>query len=173
VIQGEPADDDPGIFEGMIHALRSNWGSKWGQAHLPSEEFGDRRVNSKLHAEPRTTLWHAGRRSARSARHTSRIVSRECAAPARQTARRARRGIRNQTATTTYAHPGCRRSAEDGSSRVPLPGGQTPRPFAVRVPRGPNSTPPHCARGTDSNSRTLLSRSARKTPAERLASCCA
>ena len=31
----------------------------------------------------------------------------------------------------------------------------------------------HRARGTDSNSRRLLSRSARKTPAERLASCCA
>src|SRR5208283_1044722 len=47
-----------------------------------------------------------------------------------------------QTATTTYAHPGCGRSAEDGSSRVPLPSGRTPRPFAVRVPRGPRSTPP-------------------------------
>ena len=31
----------------------------------------------------------------------------------------------------------------------------------------------HRARGTDANSRRLLSRSARKTPAERLASCCA
>src|SRR5580700_2899207 len=40
------------------------------------------------------------------------------------------------------AHPGCGRSAEDGSSRVPLPSGRTPRPFAVRVPRGPHSTPP-------------------------------
>src|SRR5579863_2830660 len=43
---------------------------------------------------------------------------------------------------TTYSHPRCDRSAEDGSSRVPLPGGRTPRPFAVRVPRGPHSTPP-------------------------------
>src|ERR1700730_5730927 len=32
-------------------------------------------------------------------------------------------------------------SAEDGSSRVPLPSGRTPRPFAVRVPHGPRSTP--------------------------------
>src|ERR1700685_2110302 len=47
-----------------------------------------------------------------------------------------------QTATTTYNHPRCGRSAEDGSSRVPLPSGRTPRPFAVRVPRGPHSTPP-------------------------------
>src|SRR5271155_1903128 len=39
-------------------------------------------------------------------------------------------------------NPRCGRSAEDGSSRVPLPSGQTPRPFAVRVPRGPRSTPP-------------------------------
>src|SRR6202453_1352478 len=46
-----------------------------------------------------------------------------------------------QTATTTYNHPRCGRSAEDGSSRVPLPSGRTPRPFAVRVPRGPHSTP--------------------------------
>src|SRR6202161_3982405 len=38
--------------------------------------------------------------------------------------------------------PRCGRSAEDGSSRVPLPSGRTPRPFAVRVPRGPHSTPP-------------------------------
>src|ERR1700723_280069 len=36
----------------------------------------------------------------------------------------------------------CGRSAEDDSSRAPLPGGRTPRPFAVRVPRGPRSTPP-------------------------------
>src|SRR5271154_1925061 len=36
----------------------------------------------------------------------------------------------------------CGRSAEDGSSRVPLPSGRTPRPFAVRVPRGPHSPPP-------------------------------
>src|SRR6266849_5714441 len=48
----------------------------------------------------------------------------------------------HQTATTTYAHPRRGRSAEDGSSRVPLPSGRTPRPFAVRVPRGPHSTPP-------------------------------
>src|SRR6202040_2714278 len=54
----------------------------------------------------------------------------------------ARRGIGSQTATTTYSHPRCGRSAEDGSSRVPLPGERTPRPFAVRVPRGPHSTPP-------------------------------
>src|SRR6202044_2909738 len=47
-----------------------------------------------------------------------------------------------QTATTTYAHPRCGQSAEDGASRVPLPRGRTPRPFAVRVPRGPHSTPP-------------------------------
>jgi hypothetical protein len=52
------------------------------------------------------------------------------------------RGVGSQTATTTYAHPRCGRSAEDGSSRVPLPSGRTPRPFAVRVPRGPRSTPP-------------------------------
>src|SRR5216683_873392 len=39
-------------------------------------------------------------------------------------------------------NPRCGRSAEDGSSRVPLPSGRTPRPFAVRVPRGPHSTPP-------------------------------
>src|SRR5229473_2224710 len=39
-------------------------------------------------------------------------------------------------------NPRCGRSAEDGSSRVPLPSGRTPRPFAVRVPRGPRSTPP-------------------------------
>src|SRR5580698_743407 len=45
-------------------------------------------------------------------------------------------------ATTTYADPRCGRSAGDGSGRVPLPGGRTPRPFAVRVPRGPHSTPP-------------------------------
>ena len=45
-------------------------------------------------------------------------------------------------ATTTYRHPRGGRSAEDGSSRVRLPGGRTPRPFAVRVPRGPHSTPP-------------------------------
>src|SRR5258707_11969761 len=43
----------------------------------------------------------------------------------------ARRGVGSQTATTTYAHPRCGRSAEDGSSRVPLPSGRTPRPFAV------------------------------------------
>src|SRR5579863_8625936 len=43
---------------------------------------------------------------------------------------------------TTYNHPRYGRSAEDGSSRVPLPGGRTPRPFAVCVPRGPHSTPP-------------------------------
>src|SRR5580700_12056864 len=35
----------------------------------------------------------------------------------------------------------CGRSAEDGSSRVPLPSARTPRPFAVRVIRGPRSTP--------------------------------
>jgi len=52
------------------------------------------------------------------------------------------RGAGRQTATATYAHPGCGRSAEDGSSRVPLPCGRTPRPFAVRVVRGPHSTPP-------------------------------
>jgi len=45
-------------------------------------------------------------------------------------------------AASTYTHTRCGRSAEDGSSRVPLPGGRTPRPFAVRVPRGPHSTPP-------------------------------
>src|ERR1700719_2496814 len=54
----------------------------------------------------------------------------------------ARRGVGSQTATTTYAHPRCGRSAEDGSSRVPLPSGRIPRPFAVRVPHGPHSTPP-------------------------------
>ena len=54
----------------------------------------------------------------------------------------ARRGVGSQTATTTYAYPRYGRSGEDGSSRVPLPSGQTPRPFAVRVPRGPHSTPP-------------------------------
>src|SRR5580692_9787238 len=54
----------------------------------------------------------------------------------------ARRGIGGRTATTTYSHPRCGRCAEDGSSRVPLPGGRTPRPFAARVPRGPHSTPP-------------------------------
>src|ERR1700723_2896305 len=59
-----------------------------------------------------------------------------------QPAESPRRGVGSQTATTTYAHPGCDRSAEDGSSRVPLPSGRTPRPFAVRVPRGPHSTPP-------------------------------
>src|SRR3984885_7971387 len=48
----------------------------------------------------------------------------------------------NQRVHATYAHPRCGRSAEDGSSRVPLPSGRTPRPFAVRVPRGPHSTPP-------------------------------
>src|SRR5579863_3088487 len=48
---------------------------------------------------------------------------------------------------TTYNHPRCGRSAEDGSSRVPLPGGRTPRPFAVRVPRGPHSTPPTARAG--------------------------
>src|ERR1700731_4306502 len=52
------------------------------------------------------------------------------------------KALRSQTATTTYAHPRCGRSAEDGSSRVPLPSGRTPRPFAVRVPHGPHSTPP-------------------------------
>src|SRR5580700_11055106 len=54
----------------------------------------------------------------------------------------ARRGVGSHTATATYNHPRCGRSAEDGSSRVRLPGGRTPRPFAVRVPRGPHSTPP-------------------------------
>src|SRR5215469_15459611 len=53
-----------------------------------------------------------------------------------------RRGVGSQTAVTTWAHSRCGRSAEDGSSRVPLPSGRTPRPFAVRVPRGPHSTPP-------------------------------
>ncbi len=43
---------------------------------------------------------------------------------------------------TRAENPRCGRSAEDGSSRVPLPCGRTPRPFAVRVPRGPRSTPP-------------------------------
>src|SRR5207247_563901 len=46
------------------------------------------------------------------------------------------------TSSRRYAHPRCGRSAEDGSSRVPLPSGRTPRPFAVRVPRGPHTTPP-------------------------------
>ncbi len=46
------------------------------------------------------------------------------------------------TTARSHAHPRCGRSAEDGSSRVPLPSGRTPRPFAVRVPRGPHSTPP-------------------------------
>src|SRR5262249_33884965 len=55
---------------------------------------------------------------------------------------RAHRGIGRQTATTMYTHPRCGRSAEDGSSRVPLPSGRTPLPFAVRVPRGRHSTPP-------------------------------
>jgi hypothetical protein len=59
-----------------------------------------------------------------------------------QDASHARRGVGSQPATTTYTHPRCGRSAEDGSSRVPLPSGRTPRPFAVRVPRGPHSTPP-------------------------------
>src|ERR1700723_295875 len=59
-----------------------------------------------------------------------------------QPAESPRRGVGSQTATTTYAHPGCDRSAEDGSSHVPLPSGRTPRPFAVRVPRGLHSTPP-------------------------------
>src|SRR4249920_3643351 len=45
----------------------------------------------------------------------------------------------SQTATS---HPRCDRSAEDGSSRVPLPCGRTPRPFAVRVSRGLHSTLP-------------------------------
>src|SRR5580698_542043 len=45
-------------------------------------------------------------------------------------------------ATTTHTQPRCGRSDEDGSSRVPLPDGRTPRPFAVRVPRGSHSTPP-------------------------------
>ncbi len=40
------------------------------------------------------------------------------------------------------SHPRSGRSAEDGSSRVPLPSGRTPRPFAIRVPRGLHSTPP-------------------------------
>src|SRR5580692_8638406 len=53
----------------------------------------------------------------------------------------ARRGVGSQTATTRYAHPRCGRSAEDGSSRVPLPSGRTLRPFAVPAPRGPHSTP--------------------------------
>src|ERR1044072_4542042 len=44
-------------------------------------------------------------------------------------------------------YPRCGRSAEDGSSRVPLPSGRTPRPFAVRVPRGPRSTPPTVCAG--------------------------
>src|ERR1700719_942214 len=56
----------------------------------------------------------------------------------------ARRGVGSQTATTTYAHPRCGRSAEDGSSRVPLPGGRTPRPFAVRA--GPTPTVAGCSR---------------------------
>src|SRR5277367_618979 len=51
-------------------------------------------------------------------------------------------GVGSQTATTTYAYPRCGRSAEDGSSRVPLPSGRTLRRFAVRVPRGPHSTRP-------------------------------
>src|SRR5271154_5095283 len=51
-------------------------------------------------------------------------------------------GVGSHTATTTYTHPRCGRSAEDGSSRVPLPSGRTPRRFAVRVLRGPHSTPP-------------------------------
>src|SRR5580692_8323102 len=53
-----------------------------------------------------------------------------------------RRGVGSQTAITTYALPRCGRSDEDDSSRVPLPSGRTPRPFVVRVPRGPHSTPP-------------------------------
>src|SRR5579862_6203109 len=55
----------------------------------------------------------------------------------------ARRGVGSQTGTTTYAHLRFGRSAEDGSSRVPLPSGRTPRSFAVRVLRGPHSTPPN------------------------------
>src|SRR5260370_3809895 len=64
-----------------------------------------------------------------------------------QPTERARRGVGSQTATTTYSHPRCGRSAEDGSSRVPLPSERTPRPFAVRVPRGPRSTPPSVRAG--------------------------
>src|SRR6202795_5036480 len=44
-------------------------------------------------------------------------------------------------------NPRCGRSAEDGSSRVQLPSGRTPRPFAVRVPRGLHSTPPNVRAG--------------------------
>src|ERR1700751_151647 len=43
---------------------------------------------------------------------------------------------------TVMPHSTVALSAEDGSSRVPLPTGRTPRPFAVRVLRGPHSTPP-------------------------------
>src|ERR1700741_1786290 len=43
---------------------------------------------------------------------------------------------------TVMHHSRCGRSAEDGSSRVPLPTGRTPRPGAVRVLRGPHNTPP-------------------------------
>src|SRR5262249_22765438 len=49
--------------------------------------------------------------------------------------------------TTTYTHPRCGRSAEDGSSRVPLPSGRTLRPFAVRVLRGTHSIPPTMGAG--------------------------
>src|SRR5579863_9893241 len=79
----------------------------------------------------------------------------------------ARRGVGSQRATTTYAHPGCGRSAEDGSSRVPLPSGRTPRPFAVRVPRGPRSTRPTVRAGPTP---TVAGRS-RAAPERRLPKC--
>src|SRR5580692_7114605 len=75
----------------------------------------------------------------------------------------ARRGVGSQTATTTYAHPRCGRSAEDGSSRVPLPSGRTPRPFAVRVTRGPHSTPP-TVRAAPTPTVAGCSRAAPETP---------
>jgi len=49
--------------------------------------------------------------------------------------------IGSQAATAPPTHPRCDRSAEDGASRVLLPGGRTPRPFALRIP-GLHSTPP-------------------------------
>src|SRR5713226_7250299 len=62
------------------------------------------------------------------------------------TGRRLQQLVRRHSRAITTAGPDtysrCGRSAEDGSSRVPLPSGRTPRPFAVRVPRGPRSTPP-------------------------------